>query len=361
MFLDKYTEFPHKYFPAKKENYVSGKPVLTIIQDAFYNLPLVKQAIESILNQTYSNVELMLIDNGAVEDVALYLREVYETKENVSFVKFDKNVFSWNDPCINVSVCWNVGLSYCKGDYVSHLAYDDMMSPNYADKMVGLFLENPNCVTASPAIFSIDSNGKVNGNYIDKNLRGRFTKGLDLALDFLNGNPKKLFSAPGEIFSIRKEVLLREGGFDRNVDVSQLLKYAIFGDSGYDPEAKVFWRHHPTQVNKLSKARGEVFYQSLTKGWDESRILEIWESLFDEQTSSLVKKFKKNQISSTVYGIVEENVSDYRIIAILLSLKNVLKDCPQFFIPSCLIVLKGVLKFPFVFTSILLRKLKFTI
>lgn len=357
MLLDKYKEYKHGFFPAQWESYIENKPILTIIQDSYFNLPLVRQAVESILNQSYPNVELMLIDNGAKEDVSEYLRKIYETEKNVSFVKFEKNVFSWKDPCLNVSVCWNVGLSYCKGEYVSHLAYDDLLSQNYAEKMVALFLENPRCVTAAPSVQSIDASGNVNGNNRDKNRRSRFSDGLELALDFLDGNKKKLFSAPGEIFCIRKDLLLSEGGFDRNVDVSQLLKYAIFGESGYDPDASVSWRHHATQTNKLSKSRGEIFYQSLTKGWEESRIVEIWEQRFGKELAQRVKDFKSEQISSTVYSIVQENVNDYKVLAIIQSLKNILFDCPRFFLGSLSIVILGLIKAPFQISLKILRKL----
>ncbi|AXX16251.1 glycosyltransferase family A protein [Leptospira borgpetersenii] len=358
MLLDKYKNYKYAFFPSKRESYDSTKPILTIIHDAYFNLSLVMQAIESILNQTYQNVELMLIDNGALEEVSSYLRKIYEEKKNVSLVKFDRNVFDWKDPCVSVSVCWNIGLFYCKGDYVSHLSYDDLLSKNYAEKMVSLFLENPNCVTAAPSVVSIDISGNIKGNNLDTNRRKRFSDGFVLALDLLNGNEKKLFSAPGEVLVIRKDLLLKEGGFDRIVDISQLLKYAIFGESGYDPDAQVFWRSHAGQTNKLSKAKGEIFYRSLIKGWEESRILEIWESRYDREILSRVKKFKDHQISSTVYTVVSENTANYKLWPVILSLKNVLCDCPQFFLQSCWIVFLGIFNLPFLILRKIFRKLR---
>ncbi|AXR64996.1 glycosyltransferase family A protein [Leptospira mayottensis] len=358
MLLDKYKDYKYTFFPSKREIYDSSEPILTIILDAYFDLSLVMQAIESILNQTYQNVELMLIDNGALEEVSSYLRKIYEEKKNVSLIKFDRNVFDWRDPCISVSVCWNIGLFYCKGNYISHLSYDDLLSKNYAEKMVSLFLENPNCVTAAPSVVSIDISGNVKGNNLDANRRARFSDGFMLALNLLNGNEKKLFSAPGEILVIRKDLLLREGGFDRIIDVSQLLKYAIFGESGYDPDAQVFWRSHAGQTNKLSKAKGEIFYRSLMNGWEESRIFEIWESRYDQEVFDRVKKFKDHQISSTVYAIVNENIANYKLWSVVLSLKNVLYDCPQFFLQSCWIVSLAMFNLPFLILRKIFRKLR---
>ena len=59
----------YSFYPAIVEDYVSDKIILTIIIDCFYNLELVRQAIDSVLVQSYQNVELMLIDNGSNNDV----------------------------------------------------------------------------------------------------------------------------------------------------------------------------------------------------------------------------------------------------------------------------------------------------
>ena len=87
--------------------------------------------------------------------------------------------------------------------------------------------------------------------------------GKDIALDFIQFGPKNYFSAPGGILFIKKDVILNTGGFDRSSDATQIIKFAIHGDSGFDPKAKIFWRHHKGQLNKVAKTKGMVWCRDL--------------------------------------------------------------------------------------------------
>jgi cellulose synthase/poly-beta-1,6-N-acetylglucosamine synthase-like glycosyltransferase len=67
----------YQFHPAKSEVYDDSLPIITIHIDAYYGLPYLKEAINSVHDQTYPNVELLLVDNGAQADVSSYLRETF--------------------------------------------------------------------------------------------------------------------------------------------------------------------------------------------------------------------------------------------------------------------------------------------
>ena len=66
-------------------------------------------------------------------------------------------IIPWDDTERSCAICYNVALHYAKGDYISHLAYDDKISLDYAEKIISLFLENKKCLTAAPMPYSINS------------------------------------------------------------------------------------------------------------------------------------------------------------------------------------------------------------
>src|SRR5207253_2943086 len=66
---------PFKFEPAVRESYQPDRPVLSVIIDCYYGLDLVKQSVQSVLDQDYPNVELLLVNNGAQPDVAEFIRE----------------------------------------------------------------------------------------------------------------------------------------------------------------------------------------------------------------------------------------------------------------------------------------------
>jgi glycosyltransferase involved in cell wall biosynthesis len=294
---------------------------------------LVKQSIQSVLDQDYSNVELILVNNGAEFEVQEYLSEVYYNSKNVSLIQFEENQFSWDDVEKSVAVCWNAALIHAKGDYVSHLSYDDMLAPSYARLMVDLFEGDPNCCTAAPMPCSINSEGVLSTDLRLKemNSRGRYTNGFTLALDFIEGSPQKLIAAPGEIFVIRRDLLLKYGGYDRNNDIFQILKYGVMGSSGFDPSASLYWRHHDNQLNRQAKRKGCIWYSSQKKAWDKSGIVKLWQQRFDPRSVKKLLDFKKSSLKKTPLTVVAENVKCLNFVGCANAFWNITKECPALF------------------------------
>lgn len=348
----------YKYNPAIKEDYEKGKPILSVIFSCYHQLNFIKHSLQSIQDQDYQNVELILVDNDAQLDVKEYIHNCYENFTNTALITFEKNQFDWNDVCKEVAVCWNVALIFAKGDYVCHIGHDDLISPNYASSMVNLFLENPECVTAAPMPFSINSAGIVNNPDRLKNLnmRPRYIDGLDVAIDLLEGGPKKLFAAPGEIFVIKRAVMLKHGGYDRIVDISQVLKYAVLGVTGFDSEASLYWRHHDGQLNKQAKLNGAIFYQMTKKGWDQSGIVDLWRQSFDDKTVKLLLAFMKHQIISDVINVLVENIRNKNFNGLVKAGLNILRECPTLLPRAFCVVLFELFSMIFSWTY---RRLKF--
>lgn len=341
----------YTFFSSRNECFEPDRPILTVFIDCYYRLDLTMLSVRSVLAQDYPNVELILIDNGSKPDVAEYIEKIYKSSTNTSLIKFPVNQFAWDDTEKSVAVCWNAALIHARGDYCSHLAYDDCISQNYAGRMVALFTGNPECITAAPMPVSIDEFGKVNPSSLrDMNTRKRYTNGLDLAIDLIEGRPKKLFASPGEILVIKREILLRYGGYDRIIDVSQTLKYAILGLSGFDPEASLYWRHHEGQLNKQAKNKGFIFYASFEKGWKDSGIMDIWKERYSIDMVAALMAFKKKSSRRTPRIVLAENVNKLNVLSSLLTLFNIFKECPSLLPGSFCTVVR-------VLTSLVYRKL----
>ena len=326
----------HKFLPAIHEKYNSSEPIVSVIIDCFYKLDLVKESIQSVLNQDYQNVEIVLVDNGAKENVSKYLFDIYTRYKNIALIKFKENQFSWKDTEVTVVICWNSAVLHCKGSIVTHLAYDDMFSHDCISRMARLFIENENCITAGPLPVSIDINGNINQEFSNRlkfgNKRPRYIDGKKLALDRINGSPNKYLAAPGGVLFIKKDTLIQYGGFDRASDITEVIKFAIHGDSGFDPEAKLYWRHHKGQLNKVAKLRGITWCNNLTDMVKSERILQIWELLFTKEEIVLLKKFIKNHERSEGLNIPIESLRKKNYSGFFYALKNVLNKRPSIFI-----------------------------
>ena len=328
-------ELVYEFLPIIREKFNSNEPIVSIIIDCYYGLDLAKQSIQSVLNQDYQNVEIVLVDNGAKENVSKYLHHIYTRHKNIALIKFKENQFSWNDLGLTVINCVNPAILNCKGSIVTHLSYDDTFSLNCVSRMARLFIENENCVTAGPVPVSVDIDGNINKEFSNmlrlSNRRPRYIDGKSLALDYINNSTKKYFAAPGGILFIRKDILIKYGGYDRDSDVTQVIKLAIHGDSGFDSEAKLFWRHHSSQVNKMAKRKGIIWCDNLPMTVKSENIIDIWERLFTKEEVKLLRNYIRDQNIDSVLSVTNGLLRQKNLIGFIASLKNIIKQSPSLF------------------------------
>ncbi len=112
---------------------ISKKPLVSIIMPVYNRVNVIKNAIDSILNQNYSNWELIIVDDGSTDGT----RELLETfKDNRIKVFF-------NEINMGVSPSRNLGLEKAKGDYIAYLDSDDLWDSRFISAMLGAFIELP--------------------------------------------------------------------------------------------------------------------------------------------------------------------------------------------------------------------------
>ena len=278
--------------------------MFTVITDAYWNLPLLKQTVESVLNQTYTNIEYIIVNNGASIDIIEYINKLKEKDERVVIINFEENIFSWDDPLLYIFVCCNAALKAAKGDYIFYTSYDDPLSLDYVERMVRLFENNPKCITAAGRPVSIDMDNNVNEeelNNRESNFRPTYMPGHILALETLK-RKQNMFSAPGTIFSIRRDVFLKYGGFSRAPELSQLYGIVPFGESGFDEDAIYCWRRHEGQLNVAINNRGMTFgFKGTMDMLNDNQIYDRWKIYGDETARYVVQMLVKRSCQSLAY------------------------------------------------------------
>lgn len=253
-----------------------SEPVFTAIVDTFYRPAMLKEAVEALRRQTHKALEIILVDNAATPANKEYLRETAAADPRVKLVRFETNQYTPEDPLMMLDTCLNAALKEATGDFVWYQADDDYLADDYAEKMVALFRGNSDCVTASGRSVAVDEHGRrLDPEPRRSNYRPRYMAGLELAQDYLRGG-RTLFSEPGTIFTVRRDALIKAGGFHRSIELSHLYGIVPFGVTGFDETAIFYWRRHEGQLNKGLSARGWLGVdetRSLMRDW---RIEERW-------------------------------------------------------------------------------------
>ena len=102
-------------------------PLISIIVPVYNVEPYLKRCFDSILAQTYTNIEIILIDDGST-DASPHICNEYANKDNRIKVVHKKNG--------GQSEARNQGIDICKGDYISFVDSDDWVEPTYIEELL---------------------------------------------------------------------------------------------------------------------------------------------------------------------------------------------------------------------------------
>jgi len=253
-----------------------------------YNrLSLLTETVTALQRQTHDNMEIIVVNNGSDDGTFEYLNQLAKSDGRVKPIHLDENPWSINDPNKPYTVSGNVGLDAATGDYVFLNFDDDVLSENYAEVMVSLFKENPECTTAVGRTINMDRDGKLIDTLRIGDHRARYMPGHLLALDVLPGQ-QMMFSSQGCMLTVKRDVLVKSGGFHRSVDLGHLYGVLPFGVTGFDDSAHLYWRKWSTLDRvELAVTRAIVRVidtNSMLKDWEIRRRWEV----FGEATANTV-------------------------------------------------------------------------
>jgi glycosyltransferase involved in cell wall biosynthesis len=118
----------------------------------------VNSAIESVIEQTYTNWHLFIGDDCSTDNTIKIIESfVLKYPDKITFVKQKSN--------IGVTKNLNSILKLCKGDYIANLGGDDILMNNKIDKQIKFFIKNPNVTLLGHSCEIIDNNDNLKGLY----------------------------------------------------------------------------------------------------------------------------------------------------------------------------------------------------
>lgn len=112
---------------------MSPNPPVSVIIPSYNHAQYISQAIESVLAQTYDNLELIIVDDGSSDNSPAVIQN-YAEKENVTIILNADNR--------GQSAVFNQALEIAKGEYIALLPSDDWYLPNKIEKQVQKFKES---------------------------------------------------------------------------------------------------------------------------------------------------------------------------------------------------------------------------
>lgn len=258
--------------------------LVSVIIPTYKRPSTLKRAIDSVLNQDYSNVEVIVADdNGIGTEFGLKTETVmkdYADNPRVKYVRHEKN--------INGSAARNSGFAASSGEYIMFLDDDDEFLPQKVSSQL-------------KKMESLDSSwGACYSNYIRVSQDGSKTVSKcaekregDLLLEELKRN---LFIAAGSNLMVRRNIVEEVGGFNenflRNQDIEFLVKILKNYKLAYSDTLGLKVYVHPKPVRK------ETFEQITQKFVENFK--PVIDSLSDEQRSEVFRMIDLQRFRSFV-------------------------------------------------------------
>jgi len=204
-------------------------PLVSVIIPCYKQAHFLGEAIESVLAQTYSNVEIVVIDDGSPDDPSAVVARY-------SAVRF------MQQPNQGVSTARNNGLAASTGDYVVFLDADDLMLPEAVAAGVEALSAHPECAFVFGNFEVVDADRSPLPAWQQPSAEG------DAYLALLRRNYVAMLSA----VMFRRDILNEVGGFDASLgafeDYELYLRIARSHPIHYHGKLLTEYRRHGTNI-----------------------------------------------------------------------------------------------------------------
>ena len=184
------------------------KPWVTVICVCYNHEHYVEEALRSVVEQTYPNVELIVIDNGSTDHSRERISQFLQQHPAVRFVKNRTN--------LGLNRAFNQGLAVAGGRYVIDLSADDVLLPGRIAQQADFFerLSGPYAVVFSNAAY-IDQHGCQTALHYPVDTNGRALDKVPSGDVFQRVLESYFICTP--TMMMRRDVLNELGGYDETL------------------------------------------------------------------------------------------------------------------------------------------------
>ena len=112
-------------------------PRISVVMPAYNSEKYISEAIESILNQTFTDFEFIILNDGSTDNTAKIISEYAGKDKRIKFVNNEQNK--------GLVGVLNEGLDLANGEYIARMDSDDISLPMRFEKQIKYMDEHPEC------------------------------------------------------------------------------------------------------------------------------------------------------------------------------------------------------------------------
>lgn len=171
-------------------------PLISVIIPVYNGEKTIRETIESVLKQTFSDFEILVINDGSQDATLDIVTSIDDSR---------LKVFSY--PNKGLATSRNRGISHASGDFIAFLDADDLWTSDKLEAQLKALQAHPQAAVVYSWTDFIDEFGQALGSGIHKTFNG------DVFANLLADN----FIVNGSNTLIRKQAIIDVGGFDESL------------------------------------------------------------------------------------------------------------------------------------------------
>jgi len=231
--------------------------VLTYNQDN-----LVVETLNSIYNQTFKNIELVISDDASNDNTQKVIVNWVESHKD----RFANVVINFNKKNLGISGNHTAGVKLANGEFVKYIGGDDILLPNAIEKMHDFLVSNKEarfCTSKIKMFYKKNENYITFGEFPEKRMFKKLKK-ADANKQFRIFSLRNPIPAPGNFF--RRSVFEDCGYFDEKYtsleDKHQWLKFLLHGERLFllDEYTALFRKHENSVSTSALYSKNKKFY-----------------------------------------------------------------------------------------------------
>ncbi len=187
-------------------------PLVSVIIPTYNRAELICETIENIFQQTYPNIELIIVDDGSTDNTQSVLR---------SYGNKIRSVFQENR---GPSAARNRGIAVAMGEIIAFQDSDDVWHPTKIERQVSLLQRGGDSVVCCLCNSTVELTGHVVRSFEYAPVSPPIEEGVWLNVTEVLATRCILFN---QAAAVRRKVLLRIGGFDESFRVMEDVELAL--------------------------------------------------------------------------------------------------------------------------------------
>ncbi|WP_009632477.1 glycosyltransferase [Synechocystis sp. PCC 7509] len=279
-----------------------NRPLISVVIPVYNGATTVKETIESVLQQSYQNLEIIVVNDGSQDETLAIVNSIQDNKIKV---------FSYSNAGLSASR--NRGFSHAGGEFIAFLDADDLWTKDKLEAQLNALQQNPQAAVAYSWTDHIDEQGQFLRPASYTSYQG------DVYERLLVGN----FLSCGSNTLIRAQALQKVGGFDESLnsaeDWDMWLRLAAYYEFVAIPRPQVLYRISPNSmsanISKMEAASLQVINQAYNQAPESLQHLK-------KQTLGFLYKF-------LMYKALQDSVKSQRGLKAAKVLVSYFKQDPS--------------------------------